>query len=125
MTMTYVTCRKCASTRCVKTVQDHYGMKSFCITVSQLTDQLSTEDRDQSPTGVYFFSGESKEIALDDFHMCIPIKVLDDFHIGIQEIGPETAVELFRAYLEQNNTRCGNMNFKLRDEKLPAWLRLT
>ena len=42
-------------------------------------DQVHSEDINVA--GLYFYEADSPEAALDQFHLYVPIKVLDDFHI--------------------------------------------
>jgi hypothetical protein len=41
---------------------------------------------DKNVPGLYIRHGMTKQAVLDDFHATVPIKVLDDFDISVEEI---------------------------------------
>lgn len=51
----------------------------------QVVDDSELDNDDFEVAGEYFISGADEENALDKFHATIPIAVLDDFDISIEE----------------------------------------
>ena len=92
----------------------YVGNENKCITVTQIEKEPGCiEDQIGRPDGVYYFSAESRKVALDDVHMSVPMACLDDFRIEIEEIDAGRALECFKMYLEHNKKRCGALYFKL------------
>ena len=52
--------------------------------IAAIPTKFNIHERDTDVAGVYFFTAESKDEALDKFHKSVPIKVLDDFEIDIE-----------------------------------------
>jgi len=114
MKTNFVVCPECLSMRHVRSLRNNVNMKNFCITVTQIAKEPGCiEDQIGRPDGVYYFSAESRKVALDDFHMSVPMACLDDFRIEIKEIDAGRALEFFKMYLEHNKKRCGALYFKL------------
>ena len=114
----FVVCPECISIRHVKSLRNNVNMKNFCITVTQIAKEPERiEDQIGRPDGIYYFSAESRSVALDDFHMSVPLACLDDFRIEIQEIDAGKALEFFKMYLEHNKKRCGALYFKLPEDQ--------
>ena len=83
--------------RHVKNLRNNVSMKNFCITVTQIAKEPGCiEDQMGRPNRIYYFSAESRNVALDDFHMSVPIAGIDDFRIEIQDIDAGRALGFSR-----------------------------
>jgi len=64
-------------------------MKQYKIIVKQIAEyaDLHPADKADNPSGEHFFPANTKEEALDQFHDTVPIKVLEDFEITVDDPG--------------------------------------
>jgi hypothetical protein len=65
---------------------DDIKLHEYMITVDQVSARLSDpDDRRENPKGVYYYSAISEQLALDMFHLDIPIGNLEDFKITVEK----------------------------------------
>lgn len=59
----------------------------FKIIVTQLVpdSELTGSDKDENPSGTYRCESESADSALEEFHLLVPIKMLEHFEINVEE----------------------------------------
>ena len=63
-------------------------MNNYNIIVKQLVSdaELDWDDRNTNPSGTHKITAASEDEALDDFHLTVPIAVLEDFEITVEEV---------------------------------------
>ena len=55
------------------------------MTATKKVDFGSLHELDEDVPGNYFYDAINSEDALDQFHLSVPIKVLEDFEIDVEE----------------------------------------
>lgn len=61
--------------------------KTYSIKVVRLVpvEKLDFDDREYRPEGLYTIDARNEEVALDEFHLNIPISCLEHFSITVAE----------------------------------------